>query len=355
MSKIVLLLLAALTYYLAGMYLSLPLMILGTAELLLLIFLVILPRYLKRGLSVSFLKKSETAELGGEMRCQLVIHNTGKLPVSRARLRLKLKYAGEKKEVTRRLYFGAAKGDSETEFSFRTEYCGLIQIKADKLRVYDYMSLYSSSKPLDAYMEAAVFPVSSPLDIDLPAEAFDNTGVSELTADKTGENNDEIRQIREYRTGDSKRHIHWNLSAKTDKLWIKEYQKDADLTAGILLSCGGEIKTQQQSAFYSLFFSLALGLLQSAALVKVCWYDGGKGGYIIDEAANAEQLRELLVRLYRSNLSKADNAPAFEYLFRLTTDLELYGKEKLIRPFTAEDMTVENQYPDLLRRITITL
>lgn len=342
MSRIVFGLLAVLTYYLAGMYLSLPLMILGFAELFLLIFLIFLPRYLKKHISVEFIKKSETAELGGEMHCHLVIHNTGKLPVSRARLRLKLKYAGEQKEVTRRLYLGAEKGDNETEFSFRTEYCGLIQIKADKLRVYDYMSLYSSSKPLDAYMEAAVFPVSSPLAIDLPAEAFDNTGVSELTADKTGENNDEIRQIREYRMGDSNRHVHWNLSAKTDKLWIKEYQKDTDLTAGILLSCGGETTTQQQSAFYSLFFSLALGLLQSAALVKVCWYDGGKGGYIFDEAANPEQLQELLVRLYRSNLSKADNAPAFEYLFRLTTDLELYDKEKQIRRFTAEEILAGN-------------
>ena len=61
MSKFAFIALALLTYYLAGMYLSLPLMIMGIAELLMLPFLFALPRYLRKNISAHFVKQSETA------------------------------------------------------------------------------------------------------------------------------------------------------------------------------------------------------------------------------------------------------------------------------------------------------
>ena len=46
---------------------------------------------------------------------------------------------------------------------------------------------------------------------------------------------DYIRQIREYQTGDSYRHIHWNLSSRTGDLLIKEFCGQVDREILVLL------------------------------------------------------------------------------------------------------------------------
>lgn len=339
MSKFAFISIALLTYYLAGMYLSLPLMIMGIAELIALPFLFVLPRMLRKHLSAEFVKQSESTGEGVETPCLIRLHNGGRLPASRCELRFRFSYLHDDRRKTRKLYCSADRGDSETRLLIRSQYCGLIRITADRLRVFDYLSLFSAVDPLDMTMEAAVFPAEQTLRIIMPESAYGVEGISEYTVNRPGEGGDEIRQIREYRTGDSNRRIHWNQSAKTDRLWIKEYERETDVTADLLITPGEDMSVKQLSLFYKLLSALVLGLLENIAAVRVRWYDDEKSAFLEHDITDPDGCREMLLRLYRSDLSVGTDLPP--HLFRVTTALELYRENTLIHRFSADNLTTE--------------
>ena len=351
MSKFAFIALALLTYYLAGMYLSLPLMIMSIAELMMLPFLFVLPRYLRKNVTAEFLKQSEAALERSKSKCGIVIRNKGRLPANRCQLRFRFRYFTEVRRKTVKLYCGADKGDSKSELSVQAEYCGLVQVKLDRIRVYDYLGLFSAKKTLDMAMELAVFPGEQSLQIIISESLYGAEGLSEYTVNRPGEYNDEIRQIREYQMGDSHRRIHWNQSARTDKLWIKEYERETDTRAEVLLTAVGELSAERMGLFYKLLSAVVLGLLESTAAVNVCWYDGGKKSYVRTEVTDSGQCRDMLLILYRAELiSGADNGGNMpEHFLRVTADLELYRENSLIYRFSADQLDRE------LQEIIITL
>ena len=342
MSKFAFIALALLTYYLAGMYLSLPLMIMGIAELLMLPFLFALPRYLRKNISAHFVKHSESVLEKAETSCEIVIRNEGRLTANRCQLRFRFRYYGEEKSKTSRLYCGGAKGDSEASLTVRTDWCGLAQVKLDRVRVYDYLGLFSASRALDNGTDIAVFPREQALQIVMPDSACGAEGLSEYTVNRPGEANDEIRQIREYRTGDSHRRIHWNQSARTDKLWIKEYERETDARAELLVSAAGDMTAGKMSLFYKLLSAVVLGLLTNVAAVNVTWYDNGKGAFVSAEVSDIDSSREMLLMLYRTRLSGFSEEMRPHFL-RVTTELELYGESGFLYRFSAEDLDRELQ------------
>lgn len=340
MSKFAFIALALLTYYLAGMYLSLPLMIMGIAELFMLPFLFYLPRYLRKNVTAGFVKQSESVQENMETDCRIIVSNQGKLPSNRCQLRFRFCYYGDRKEKTVRLYCGADKSSHETQLLVRAQYCGLAQIKLDRIRVYDYLGLFSASRTVDENMDVAVFPGEQALQIIMPETAYGAEGLSEYTVNRPGESNDEIRQIREYRTGDSNRRIHWNQSAKTDKLWIKEYERETDTRAELLVTAADGLTAEELGLFYKLLSAVVLGLLENIAAVRVSWYDNVKNAYVSAEVSDSGQCRDMLLMLYRTELAvSSEELPA--YFFRVTTGLELYKEGSLLRRFSAEELDRE--------------
>lgn len=352
MKKIVFFLLMLFTFYWAGMYRSLPLMVLCLAELLLFIVLLILPRALRPRLSIAFPKQNETAQANAETVCRVAVRNKGKLPVGRIALRLRVWYAQDSKGVEKKIYGGAPCGESVLEFALCPAYCGLLLMQIDRLRVYDYLSLCSSAKRIKEEMHVAIFPCEQALRIKLADSGWDRSGaLEEQTHDRPGDTFNEIRQIREYRVGDSSRHIHRNLSARTDRLWIKEYEKDTDLRTDVLLDLTGlsDASTPEKSAFYQLFSALVLGLLKETAAVRVHWYAVGGDNRLHADIVNEEQCRELLLLLYQTELAQDERPPetperAEDFgglVFRLTADLSLFAGDTLLHRFSAETLERE--------------
>lgn len=342
MSKFAFIALALLTYYLAGMYLSLPLMIMGIAELIMLPFLFAAPRYMRKNISAEFVKKSESALENSKTSCGIVIRNKGRLAANRCQLRFRYRYSGDRKAKTAKLYCGADKGDSSSQLTVHARYCGLAQVKLDRIRVYDYLGLFSASKRLDTAMDVAVFPTEQALQIVMPEGAYGAEGLSEYTVNRAGEANDEIRQIREYRTGDSHRRIHWNQSARTDKLWIKEYERETDTRAELLVTANEGMTAEKMSLFYKLLSAAVLGLLENIAAVNVTWYDGEKKAFVSAEVTNGDKCRDMLLMLYRARLMGfSEDMPS--YFLRVTAGLELYRENDFLCRFSAENLDRELQ------------
>ena len=108
-----------------------------------------------------------------------------------------------------------------------------------------------------------------------------------------GEDHDEIRQIREYREGDPIRYIHWNQTARSGKLWIREYEESKE---GIILildfPAGEQIPGDEADAFYTMVGAVITGLFAHVSVVHVRWKSGGM------DIREGGQIRELFVRLY---------------------------------------------------------
>ena len=332
------------TYYLAAMYRSLPLMVLFGAELLLTVIMFVLSRCFRAKLNARFPKRSEWAEVGADTDCRISVLNSGKLPVSRVGLKLRIGYTQDTKIMNKLIYSGGECGESDTKLRIRFPYCGLVRIRIDKIRAFDYLSLFSAAKKLSEEMKTAVFPREQALSITVSDLGSNESRLPrDETVSRAGDAYHEIRQIREYRMGDPIRHIHRNQSAKTERLWIKEYERETDLTADVFADMTGASDAPQEalSAFYTLLSALVLGLLKEAAAVRVYWYAGRSNELVIKSIGSAEQCRDMLLSLYRTDFSaitdnagnsKTQSAPPIEYGFRLTLSLEFsVGNEPIYR------------------------
>ena len=354
MKKLAFLILILATCYLAAMYRSLPLMALGLTEFLLLIILFILSRYFRKSLTASFPQQSESTEEGVSTVCRILVRNSGRLPVSRIALRLRVRYA-KRKGKKRKLYGGSERGKTNLEFQICSKYCGLLQVQIDRLRIYDYLSLFSSKKKLKEEMRIAVFPKEQALHIEIPVSWWEESRSSgDQTVSRPGDAYNEIRQIREYRTGDSNRYIHWNQSAKMDQLWIKEYEKETDSQIDVFADITGvsNVSRSELSAFYKLLSALVLGLLKEVAVVRVYWYQSNIESFVSKNITDIDQCRDMLFALYQVTLKQessltgevtAGNLSFDQRLIKLTLSLDLFAGNTLLHQFSTEKLQQEIQ------------
>lgn len=249
--------------------------------------------------------------------CGIRVINKGKLPVSRFGVRLRYRYGhgsngkGIFQRKTKMIYGGCDRGESVLHFEISGCYCGRMHLQISGLYAYDYLSLFSSRRKVNEEIEAAVFPKERELYIELPSFSYRENNQSQgLAAGQGVDAHSEIRQLREYRTEDSNRYIHWNQSARTGMLVVKGYEKETDFAVELLLDVAGlgGAKASETDAFYELVSALVLGLLKRAAAVRVHWYDGHKKCLADAGVVNAGQCRDMLLKLYRIDVQEVSDA-----------------------------------------------
>lgn len=342
-----------LIYYLAGMYRYLPLMALCGIELLLAIVSIPLSLRFCRALHPDFLQKSDVAQAEANFPCTIRVSYSGWFPTGRFHIRLRVGYYAGKKQTTFWLSGKCGQDGQDLEFQIAAPYCGLMRIQADRLRAYDYFSLFSFRKRLAEEMQVAVFPRQLVLQVDL--SAWDGTGgqpTEDQVISSPGDAHHEIQQIREHRTGDSMRHIHWNLSAKTDQLWLKEYERETDFTAYLVLDMISlvEPSIEERSAFYTLLSALTLGLLKNVAAVRLYWFDTEKCGWETALVGGTAQCQDAMFRLYQVGIPKMEPLdwaerkglwtlpPCGENAFRLDLSLTWYFRDTKLFRFSLKDL-----------------
>ena len=60
----------------------------------------------------------------------------------------------------------------------------------------------------------------------------------------------EFAQHRQYTAGDDIRHLDWKIMGKTDKLYLKQYQKETNLDLVLLVDTSGSIQDQVERLVY---------------------------------------------------------------------------------------------------------
>lgn len=231
MKKGLYLLLLLVTLAVGSVYQINLLMALAIGEILLWICLALVSWRCRRHLKLGFEKRVAVVLRQEKAPCTLRAENTGRTAILRFRARLRYGYPWEKKPK-KLLVYGALEG-REVQLS-RVELpavsCGLLHLTLDRVRVYDWLGLTSSSfskQKAEAWL--AVLPPFQEVPVDLSyRSAGDSAALLLSSLPQQNGDSEEVRQLREYREGDPTRSIHWKQSARTQTLWVKEYEQQSD-------------------------------------------------------------------------------------------------------------------------------
>ena len=352
MKKFIFFMLTVITCYFAAMYRYLPLLALAVMQLLLCLLLFGQVQYCGRRMAVEFSRSMDYMEKGSGLWCRILVHNQSRLPVGSFQLRIRFGYRHEEVYRTKRLYASAKCGEDSLDFSVCPPYCGIVKLQMTRLRNYDYLSLFSHRVHLAEEMSIAVFP--EPRTVSLTFSSQEGAGsLKESVTAYNGDASGEIRQVREYRPGDSSRYVHWKLSAREESLYLKEYEKERNLSVDLFLDLtdAWNASADEMGRFYELTAALIRGFLEEAAEVRVLWNSGGQGQTVVEVLSEKEQCNHLLLRLYQEEPYEEDQEETITEtmkeamkggkIFSLDTALRWYYDEKLIYHFSGEMLTDE--------------
>lgn len=354
MKKVILLVMTGAAYYIASMYRQMPLMVLAIAMLMLVVILFVLPRYLKRGIHLSFRKQMEQTEKGRDQQYEILVENRGKLPVNHLTVSMHL-YDEKGTLIQKYKLRSRQEGADILRLSLSIPHCGMYRLKACQVRVYDYLWAFSSAKEVEQQMNILVLPRVGAMKLKLPYMELQGRQAEDAVREQmrySGSESREIRQIREYQTGDTVRHVHWNLSARADRLWMKEYERENDSFSRLLLDLRlpEEWKEERKDAFYELLSALIFGFLQAGWGLSVCWYDSDSGGFVSMEVELAVQYRNMMAKLYQTEFLRNEQVDKAyirqqtllgNQFIRLNLSLECYYGEKFRFRFTYENLEQE--------------
>jgi len=121
--------------------------------------------------------------------------------------------------------------------SFRGEY----EVGLEKVGFYDIMRLCRFEK---TFKQKRV-TLSEPRRIMLKDLREDNEDENENAANPNGFNKNVFSHLREYREGDTLRHIHWKLSARYDDLIVKHLEQNYNNAALIFCDFTGDYPTSE--------------------------------------------------------------------------------------------------------------
>lgn len=377
MRKLVFIVIAVISYWIAGRYRQMPLMILAVMEWILFMFLFFLSRCLRSDLEVSFPLQSDEAERGSSRSCLVQIGRSGKASLKKVSLKkTPLKKAPLKKvcielrvyddrgslvqKMKKKQSIDALTGTMDFEICFA--HCGVWRVQIYKVYVFDYLSIFSAAKNIQEEMKFVVLPRAGKLQMQ-PISTASTTALLREYSDRSdiryvGNDNNEIRQVREYRTGDAMRHIHWNQSARTGKLWYKEFEREEEDSCEILLdmTIPQKWQSEQRDGFYEVLSAVLSELLRSGYRVIISWYDEKTAGFVGAAVEDNADYHSMMRKLYQSEfVGKADaveraytekKTSARHKMYRWNLCLEWYeikdsGKEELRHRFTYEKLEQE--------------
>ena len=116
----------------------------------------------------------------------------------------------------------SAKEIRQIDWKFRSKYCGRIIASLEAVKVKDLFKVFTFNSCAKSEAEIIVMPDSIAVNNSFNMLS-EGEGEQNEVQYRKGSDVSEISEIREYIPGDKLQSIHWKLSAKQDKMMVKEY------------------------------------------------------------------------------------------------------------------------------------
>ena len=272
----------------------------GWFSFFLLLFSVLLPVFSLLVSLPAMLRAAYTPQLplrcfcGQDTQFTLQPSSAARLPVSCCRLHL---LVCDAVGGTQQAEWLTLAGTLRFSLCVDTRHAGQQTFCVDRARVYDALGLVGLPLQLPAACSIAVEPE--------PQEPAELPNLSQFQYrsyhPKPGGGFSEIHDLREYRPGDSLHEIHWKLSAKTDKLIVREAEEPDRGLIVLSFDFSGS-RTQLDSTLRQLLW-LSGWLTDREVVHQIDWLDPDTLEPQTKQIRTPQDLQELLRALLQTHLT----------------------------------------------------
>lgn len=158
-----------------------------------------------------------------------------------------------------------------------SEHAGNLNVSISKVRIFDYLKLFSLRERPNKEIKVAILPHYHELTKDYLMNSsnmqVENDNFSTI---KGGDDPSEVFAIREYREGDRPSRIHWKLSIKQDQLMIKDFSEPINCSVVIFADMGipRDVELLETSdTILESALSLSYTFMLKGQIHYLSWYD----------------------------------------------------------------------------------
>ena len=179
-----------------------------------------------------------------------------------------------------------------TDIPVDTSHCGAYTYRLSRLEIYDLFGFFHATKNIAKDKEFLVKPVPS-----MPEVMPDMYGFKAKNLRKAKQPNSEIYDIREYQAGDPVRSIHWKMSAKKDKLMVKEPLEEYGGHSRVLLKLTGDRDKMDLHLGQILFTSRFFIEHETPHKIRVIPPDRSELSFDVESEADLERALATVLRM----------------------------------------------------------
>ena len=211
----------------------------------------------------------------------------------------------------------SAKGTEHFDMDMESDYCGRLRVSVESFSYRDLCGFISVTVQTNSESIAFVMPSYTVTDRD-DMDTY-RTGVTE-SVNSAGKGNDfsEITDMREYIPGDRLKDIHWKLSAKKQKLMVKEYTAVSQSEAVLFCDCG--LNHEANSDIMGFAYGLAVAFIKEYVPVRLMVKTSRDMEFAEVVAATLPQLETAFRQLMTADISGVTGGNV-NLLFRVRQDL----------------------------------
>lgn len=264
--------------------------------------------YMKKGLTARFHSRMVQAGKNVEQSIQFQIENKSWLPILYINVQLTVQnyfYDSEKIEVQCSV-LGKSKKNIVIPITFRKSGC--VELGISKMIIRDWMQIFEKEIPIGCTEELIVMPDVN--ETTLLQSVFSSDGEREEDKIFAEEPSDSIASVREYRNGDRMQQIHWKLSAKKEKIFVKEYENISKENVKILLELSKD-DNGSLDACIDMVYSLAKAFIIWQQPVCLLWWSGEREDFQEKVVESEELLEQAIYEIFYERTYEERNKAYF--------------------------------------------
>lgn len=281
------------TFYLAFIYESAALGLLGFCEAVLLVYSFLFLLWYSRKINGTmevwpgFVTEGEKAKL--------VIHGQNKTRISCMKIcwRVYIRNSFGRKQ-SKGWYAGESlyPGENLYQHSLKPKKAGCYSIELKKVRIYDMTGLFYLNQKCRSSVQLYVLPRLVTIGVRLSEQTKNFYGDADSYDDfHPGQDQSEIFDVREFRAGDRMQSIEWKLSAKQEELYVREGSFPKACPVVLILEDSKLKKTYED--FLMVAAGISFSLMDKGCHHYIAWYSPGRQDIVRYRVSDEENFYEL--------------------------------------------------------------
>lgn len=300
-------------------------------------FLYAITLFTSRKISVNFFACKTATQKDAPAEIQITVNNESMLHISCAKLTIITQNLFSSELSQTQLIFPINADQSTTiKSAVLSKYCGNIDVKLNKIKLYDFLGLTTHSKRLAHCHKLAVLPNVYEIASNAAISILSDDESHDFSSTKSGDNPSQVFDYHEYAEGDRVKNINWKLSTRLDRLMVKELSLPISSAACILFEFGdckeNANRLTQLDVQIETFTSISSWLFTKGISHEVEWYSPLDFCGVSMKLSGMENLFFLLEQIYIAKphfgavlleeIASRKTMPQVSHMFYLTNTLD---------------------------------